>query len=320
MERRADELDPQVAETVEAFEREGIPPWHSLSVESARTVEDEAFAPADPPDVERVREFSIPGPNGPIPVRTYHPAPSETRDVLLFLHGGGWVLGTLDSADGICRRLADRSDRLVVSVDYRLAPEHPFPEPVDDAFAAFEWVGEHAASVGGDPTNVVVGGTSAGGNLAAAVSLRVAAAETAGGEAVDPTPTGQFLAYPIVAQTFDTDSYEENADGPLLTRADMRWFRDLYLRSDADRYHPFAAPVRADEELLSETPPACVVTAGYDPLRDEGTRYAARLREAGVGVAHQHYPSMVHGFLSLAADVDAADEALDRAAVRLREF
>ena len=318
MDRRAPELDSDVADVVAAFEREGLPPWHSLSVESARRVEDEAFAPADPPDVERVRDLSVPGPHGAIPVRTYHPAPTETRDVLVFYHGGGWVLGTLDSVDEICRRLAARSGRLVVSVDYRLAPEHPFPEPLDDAFAAFEWTCEFAASLGGSG-NVAVGGTSAGGNLAAAVALRAAADATAGdGDA--PTPMGQLLAYPVTAQTFDTDSYEENADGPLLTRADMAWFRDHYLRSEVDRYSPFAAPVRADEELLAETPPACVVTAGFDPLRDEGTRYAVRLRGVGVDVAHQHYPSMVHGFLSLASEVDAADEAFDRVVERLSEF
>ncbi|MDS0299464.1 alpha/beta hydrolase [Halogeometricum sp. S1BR25-6] len=318
MERRAPEVDPQVRDAVERFEREGLPPWHALSVESARTVEDEAFAATDPPAVERVGEFSIAGPRGPVPLRTYHPAPEETRGVLVFYHGGGWTLGTLDSAAGICRRLADRSGRLVVSVDYRLAPEHPFPEPLDDAVAAYEWVRGHAGSLGGDPESVVVGGTSAGGNLAAAVSLR-AAAESEGVREV-PTPAGQLLLYPILAQTFDTDSYEENADGPLLSRADMAWFRGHYLRSDVDRYNPFAAPVRADEERLAETPPACVVTGGFDPLRDEGTRYAARLREAGVAVVHQHYPAMAHGFLSLAADVDAADEAFDRVAERLAEF
>lgn len=318
MERHASELDPQVRDTVETFERAGVPPWHSLSVESARTVEDEAFAATDPPAVERVREFAAPGPRGPITLRTYHPEPSETRGVLVFYHGGGWTLGTLDSADGICRRLADRSGRLVVSVDYRLAPEHPFPEPLDDAVAAYEWTREHAGSLGGDEGDVVVGGTSAGGNLAAAVALRAAA----DGEGMDPvpTPTGQLLLYPILAQTFDTDSYEENADGPLLSRADMAWFRGHYLRSQVDRYSPFAAPALADDELLAATPPACVVTGGFDPLRDEGTRYAARLRDLGVGVVHQHYPAMVHGFLSLAAEVDAADEAFDRVAARLGEF
>jgi acetyl esterase len=244
----------------------------------------------------------------------------------VFYHGGGWVLGTLDSADGICRRLADRSGRLVVSVDYRLAPEHPFPEPLDDAVTAYEWVRGRAGSLGGDAEDVVVGGTSAGGNLAAAVALRAAVGrggdvdeDDDGVESV-PTPNGQLLLYPILAQTFDADSYEENADGPLLSRADMAWFRGHYLRSDVDRYNPFAAPRLADEELLAATPPACVVTGGFDPLRDEGTDYAARLREAGVGVVHQHYPAMVHGFLSLAADVEAADEALDRVAERLAEF
>ncbi|SFR55436.1 alpha/beta hydrolase [Halogeometricum limi] len=308
MERRAPEPDPQVAAVVEAFEAEGVPPWHSLSVESARTVEDEAFAATDPPWVERVREMAIPGPHGEIPIRTYHPEPTETRGVLVFYHGGGWTLGTLDSIDGVCRRLAVRSGRLVVSVDYRLAPDHPFPEPLDDAFAAFEWVCEHGDSLGGDVENVVVGGTSAGGNLAAGVALRAAAGVDGAGANGDedggdgnegPEPAGQLLLYPVLSQTFDADSYEENADGPLLTREDMKWFREQYLRSPVDRRSPFAAPLLADDELLESVAPACVVTAGFDPLRDGGVRPASRrrraLRRASPGGRRRRRPSTLPG-------------------------
>jgi acetyl esterase len=309
----AAELDPAVETVLTAFERKGIPPWHTLAVESARRVEDEAFAAVDPPAVGRIREFAVPGPHGEIPVRTYHPAPEETRPVLVFYHGGGWTLGTLDSIDGVCRRLAARSGHLVVSVDYRLAPEHPFPEPLDDAVAAYEWVSEHAGALGGDPERVAVGGTSAGGNLAASVALRSVTVD-------GPTPAGQLLLYPITSLTFETDSYDENADGPLLSRRDMEWFRDQYLRSDVDRYNPFAAPILAADRLCARLPPACVVTAGFDPLRDEGAAYATTMRAAGVTVEHDHYPAMVHGFLSLSADVPTADAAVDRVAERLEGF
>jgi acetyl esterase len=309
----ATELNPEAAAAVAAIEREGLPPWHAMTVEGARRVEDEVFAPTDPPAVERVREFSLPGPHGPVPVRTYHPAPDERRPAVVFAHGGGWLLGTLDSVDGICRRLADRSGRLVVSVDYRLAPENPFPAGLDDVAAAFEWTCEHAAALGGDPARVAVGGTSAGGNLAAAASLRA-------GDGDGPTPAGQLLLYPIVSLSLDAPSVTENADGPLLTREDVAWFREQYHRSDVDRYNPLAAPRRASPELLAGAPPACVVTAGFDPLRDDGAAYADRLRNAGVETRHDHYPAMPHGFLSLSAAVDAADEALDAVADRLRSL
>jgi len=295
------ELDPDLAAVVDDIEAAGLPPWHAMSVGAARRLEDELFAAGDGPPVAGVRELSIPGPGGDLPVRIYRPDAGDPA-TLLFYHGGGWVLGTLDSIDPVCRRLARRAGCLVVSVDYRLAPEHPFPAAVDDAWAALRWAADHAGSLGGDPDRLGVAGTSAGGNLAAATALR---ARGAGG----PDLAQQALLYPITDRAFDTDSYAENADGPLLTRADMEWFWERYLRSPVDGHNPFASPLRARE--LSGVAPATVVTAGADPLRDEGRAYADRLDGAGVSVARHHYPEMAHGFLSFVDDVPAADEAFD---------
>ena len=304
-------LDPQLAGVVEEIAREGIPPWHALSVESARRVEDEVFSGDDPPAVARVREFSIPGPEDPIPVRVYDDTddPTAPTPTVVFYHGGGWVLGTLDSIDPVCREIARRGEVVVVSVDYRLAPEQPFPAPLDDAYAALEWVADNGASFGGDPDRLAVAGTSAGGNLAAATALRAR-------EFDGPPIRAQALFYPITDRSFDTDSYAEHGDSRLLSAADMRWFWGQYLRSPVDAANPFASPLRADS--LADLPSATVVTAGHDPLRDEGVAYAERLDADGVATTHLHYPSMAHGFLSLTADVDAADAAMDDAVGSLR--
>ncbi|GKZ13334.1 alpha/beta hydrolase [Haladaptatus sp. T7] len=300
-------MDDEMADAVARIEAMGVPPWHALSVESARRVEDDVFTADDRAQVAFVRNLSIPGPRGKIPIRVYRP---DVRDapVVVFYHGGGWTLGTLDSIDGVCRELANRAECVVVSVDYRLAPEHPFPAGVDDAVAALEWAADHAETFGGDPTRLGVAGTSAGGNLAAVTALY---ARDFGG----PTLSHQSLLYPITNHAFDTDSYEENGDGPLLTRADMEWFWSHYLRSPVDGRNPFASPLRARD--LSDLPPATVVTCGHDPLRDEGIAYADRLADAGVSVAHDHYPGMAHGFLSLTGDVTTADEAMDAVASSL---
>ena len=304
------ELDPEVAAVVEQIEGMGVPEWHAMSVECARRVEDEVFTADDRSHVNFTRDLAIPGSGGEIPIRVYRPDVGTPAPVLVYYHGGGWVVGTLDSIDEVCRTIARRAGCIVVSVDYRLAPEHPFPAGVDDAYAALEWVAEHAPTFGGDPGSLCVAGTSAGGNLAAVTALR--AREEGGSDLAH-----QLLLYPITDHAFDTDSYGENADGPLLTRADMEWFWDLYLRSPVDGHNPFASPLRASD--LSGLPPATVVTAGFDPLRDEGAAYADRLAAAGVDVDHRHYPDMVHGFLSLTDEVAAADEAMDEVAGALRE-
>ncbi len=302
-------LDEAVADLLAEFEASGLPEWHRLSVAAARRLEDDLFSPAELPEVALRRDLAVEGPAGEVPVRVYRdvepPAP-----VLVFLHGGGWTLGTLDSADDVCAELARRGECVVISVDYRLAPEHPFPAAVDDAWAALEWAAETAGAFGGDPDRLQVGGTSAGGNLAAATALRAAAF---GGPDLDH----QLLLYPMIDPVLDTDSAVGQADAPLLTRADVAWFWEQYLRSPVDRHNPFAAPLRADD--LGGVPPATVVTAGHDLLRDEGAAYAARLADDGVPVDHRNYPSMPHGFLSLTDEVGTADAAMDEVGEAVRD-
>ncbi|WP_343750120.1 alpha/beta hydrolase [Salarchaeum japonicum] len=284
----------------------GVPPWHAMSVASARRVEDDVFGGTSR-TVAFVRDLAIPGPRGEIPLRVYRDT-DDPAGTLVFYHGGGWTLGTLESAGDLCRELAARTDRVVVSVDYRLAPEHPFPEGLDDAYAALEWASEHAGAFGG-ADDVAVAGTSAGGNLAAAVALRARDHD-------GPAISHQALCYPITNHAFDTDSYRENADGPLLTRADMEWFWEQYARSPVDAANPYASVLRAPDHAT--LPDATVVTAGHDPLRDEGRAYADALDDAGTPVEHHHYPSMAHGFLSLTDSVAVADDAMAAVAARLR--
>jgi len=307
-------LDSELKAVVAEFDARGVPPWHALSVESARGLEDELFSAGEGPTMATARDIAIDGPGGDLPLRLYRPEAADGSEdgnlpVLVFCHGGGWVLGTLDSADDICRELAARVGCVVASVDYRLAPEHPFPAALEDAGAAAEWVRAHAESFGGDPGRVGVAGTSAGGNLAAATALY------AGSRDRDPFAC-QVLLYPITDRSFGTDSYRENAGGPLLTRRDMEWFWERYLRSPADEHHPFASVLRAPDVLFGGTP-GVVATAGHDPLRDEGRAYADRLDDH-VGVAAHHFPSLSHGFCSLTDDVSRADEAFEAVAGSVR--
>ncbi|MFC5278780.1 alpha/beta hydrolase [Halorubrum rubrum] len=330
---RAAELDPELAAVVDELETLGLPEWHDLSVEAARRLEDEVFSGEPEPPVASVRDLAFDGPHGEVPVRVYRPAaatdadepadPDAATDVdeppgsdgsaartLVYFHGGGWTLGTLDSIDGPCRELAARTDSVVVSVDYRLAPEHPFPTAVDEAAAAVEWAAEVADAFGGDPDRLGVAGTSAGATLATVAALHVR-------EFDGPEIAGQFLLYPIAGHDFETDSYRENADGPLLTRDDMKWFYERYLRSPVDAANPFAVPLRADD--LGGLPPATVVTAGFDPLRDDGLALAERFAEEGTPVESRHYPAMAHGFCSLTDRVAVAEEALSAVAGDVRE-
>lgn len=303
----SESMDPEMEAVVEEFAETSVPPWHAMSVGAARRIEDELFSSEAGAALPTVRDLAIDGPGGDLPLRVYRPD-AEDPPTVVFYHGGGWTLGTLDSADDICREIAARSGSVVVSVDYRLAPDHPFPAPLEDATAALSWASEYARSVGGDPDRLAVAGTSAGGNLAAATALRARGA--------DHTPDGQFLLYPILDRAMDTDSYREFADSRLLSAADMEWFWGNYLRSPVDRHNPYASLARADD--LSGAPPGTVLTAGHDVLRDEGARYAGRLDDAGRPVIHHHYPSLGHGFLSMTDDVGAADRAMDRLADEIR--
>jgi acetyl esterase len=263
----------------------------------------------DPMPVAETRNLAIPGPGGPIPARLYRGAATGTLPVLVFFHGGGWVVGDIESHDTVCRHLASRAGCAVVSVDYRLAPEHKFPAAVEDCLAATAWVAGNAAALGVDAARLAVGGDSAGGNLAAVVSLL---ARDRGA----PRITCQLLIYPATDAAMRHESIARFGEGYVLTRATMRWFYDQYLRAPEDAADWQASPLAAPD--LKGLPPAYVLTAGYDPLCDEGDAYAARLAAAGVAVTHRTFPGQVHGFAMNGKIIRAAETALDEIAAALR--
>ena len=308
------ELDPQVQQVLDLLDRQRTPPTHGVSVETAREQHDELFSMVDPEPVGDVREFTVPGPERPIPVRVYAPAdgPDEPSGVFVTFHGGGWVLGDLDTHDPFCRAVTNAAGCLVLSVDYRRAPEHPFPAAVEDCYAAVEWAATYAGDLGGDPGRVAVGGDSAGGNLAAAVTLL---ARDRGA----PDLCHQSLVYPAVNSGVGAafDSYEANGEGYLLERESMEWFEERYIRNDLDARNEYAAPLLARD--LSGLPPATVITAGVDPLRDEGIAYVDRLEESGVAVEHEHFPGMIHGFVSMLDVVDRSHDGVETVADGLRD-
>jgi acetyl esterase len=244
-----------------------------------------------------VSDLSIPGPAGQIPARHYRPVTTKPTPLLVFFHGGGWTIGDLDTHDALCRLTCRDADVHVLSIDYRLAPEHPAPAAVDDAYAAFRWAHEHAADLGAIPDKVAVGGDSAGGNLAAVVS-QLARDDRATQHPPGPLPVLQWLIYPRTDCTAKTRSLSLFAEGFVLTKADIDWFEAEYLGgSGIEPTDPRVSPLLAD--TLSGLPPALIVTAGFDPLRDEGDRYAAALRDAGTPVDLRSIGSLTHGFANL---------------------
>lgn len=303
-------LDPQAAALLDDLDSGVSPPASTLSVATGRALLDELFGVEEPEPVGGTTDLEIAGPSGPIPVRIYLPVGEGPSPVLVFLHGGGWVRGSLDAYDGLCRRLTNGADCVVVSVGYRRAPEHPFPAGLEDCYAATEWVVEHARDIEGDPDRVAVGGDSAGGNLSAAVTL--AARDRDG-----PDLAHQLLIYPAVnppsVRWFD--AYDENGEGYLLEMQGIEWYLDQYVPEGAHVGNAYAFPLRARD--LSGLPPATVLTAGFDPLRDEGIAYAERLEESGVDVEHLHYDSQIHAFLSLYEHIDEGRKAIDEVAARL---
>jgi acetyl esterase len=264
-----------------------------------------------PLPMARVESMAIPGPAGEIPARLYVSlgAPRSPQPLLVYYHGGGWVIGDLETHDGPCRFLAEHSGCRVLSIEYRLAPEHPFPAPVEDALAAFAWAAEHAAELGADPSRIAVAGDSAGGNLAGAVCL---GARDAGGA----QPALQALLYPVTDAVGGQASRETFAEGFLLTRNDMDWFEGHYLPDGCAPDDPRVSIMRAPD--VSGLPPAYVATAGFDPLRDEGEVYASRMREAGVKVALQRHTGLIHGFANLTAICPSARAAMLEVAGALR--
>ena len=299
-------LDPQARAVIDLVISSGRPAYHQLSPKDARQLfrETRPASTPTPPQIGMVRDLTADGPLGPIPLRVYRPAgvPASTPlAVLVFFHGGGWVIGDLETHDVLCRQLTAGSGVSVVSVDYRLAPEHKFPAAVDDAWAATRWVVAHAGELAVDASRLAVGGDSAGGNLAAVVAL------LARGKGA-PAIAVQVLIYPVTDLVGETRSYRDFAEGYLLTREGMRWFIAHYLTAEAEAADWRASPIRA--QSIAGLPPALIVTAGFDPLRDEGEAYAERLRDAGVRVDSVCYGGMIHGFVPMGRLLDTAGRAI----------
>jgi acetyl esterase len=302
-------LDPQAQQILDMMAAAGM---GDLTAGTAAEVKARAEAmPRVPgPEVANVHDVSIPGPAGNIPARVYRPtSDGAPLPALVWFHGGGWVIGSVDGSDASVRGLTNEMGCVIVSVDYRMAPEFKFPVPAEECYSATKWVSEHAASLGVDPARLAVGGDSAGGNLAAAVAQM---AKARGGPALG----FQLLVYPVTNFAYDTASYTANAGGYLLTQKDMRWFWDQYLRTPADGADPIASPARAMS--LAGLPPAHVITAEFDPLRDEGEAYADALRAAGVPTTSTRYDGMIHGFFGMAGAVDKGKLAVSESAARLR--
>ncbi len=325
-------LDPQVQAIRDRLERDNVPNLCTMSVADAREA-DVAAARAAAGRAEPVSEVSdrtIPGPACALPIRVYRPMgagpaaeqpterpsgrpsgpPPEPLPALVYFFGGGWSLGTIDTCDGVCRCLANATGCVTVAASYRLAPEHKFPAAVQDCHAVTAWVAAHAAEIGVDRTRIAVGGDSSGGNLAAAVTLL---ARDRGG----PPIVHQLLVYPNTDYDAGTASLRAGNDPYLFNATAVAWYWGMYLSSPADAADPLASPLRAED--LTGLPPATVITAEYDPLRDEGEQYATRLRDAGVPVELTRYDGMMHGFFTMTGVLDGAKVAVAHAAGRLRE-
>ena len=307
-------LDPDAAAVYKAFQEAGRPAYETLSAPEARDfyIQARFVMNPEPPELKSAEPLSIPAPHGTIPARIYTPKTLRQKDglaaCLVFFHGGGWVIGNLDTHDVACRQLAHEGELIVISVDYRLAPEHRFPAAVDDAIIATKWIAANARQYGIDAARLIVGGDSAGGNLAAVVALD---ARDGNGPAI----AGQLLIYPATEFSRKHASHHEPDTSILLTHSGIDWFVNHYM-GDADISDWRASPARAT--TLAALPPAYVLTAGADPLRDEGDDYAARLKQAGVSVAYKHLPGQFHGFLTMGKLLPQANAAVREIGAWLR--
>nr|BBH87331.1 putative lipase/esterase [Thermosporothrix sp. COM3] len=300
-------VDPQVQALLDQMEALEVPPLETLPVETARAA---IRTLAGERVVGRVEDREIAGPAGKIRIRIYTPEGKGPFPVLVFAHGGGWVYGSIESHDALCRELTHAANCITLSVGYRLAPEHPYPAALEDCYVATCWAEEHASSFNGDPERIAVGGDSAGGNLAAVVALMARDRST-------PKLSYQLLIYPVTDHySRSKPSYEENGEGYFVTKKHMIWCWDLYLSGKEEARQPYASPLLAQD--LSGLPPALVITAEYDPLRDEGEFYAGRMQEAGVPVILKRYDGMIHGFVGMYDVLDGGKQALADLAAGLR--
>jgi len=296
-------LDPQAQALLAAMEAQGAPDISQLSVSQARDMANSfREMQGDLVQVASVGDRTVPGPDGALPVRIYTPNGSP-RGAVVYFHGGGWVIGNIEVVDAPCRALADATGCVVVSAQYRLAPESAYPAAAEDCYAVTSWVAEHLEELGTEPAGLVVAGDSAGGNLAAVVALM---ARDRGG----PEIAFQALVYPVTdLADMATDSYRDNAEGYLLTAASMRWFRDHYVPDEDRRREPYVSPVYAED--LSGLPPAFIATMEFDPLRDDGEKYGELLRQADVPVTVQRYDGQVHGLFWLGGMCDRYSALMD---------
>jgi len=304
-------LDKHAAALLQQLAAQGGPALNELDPPAARAASSQLRAlNGEPEPVASIVNRSIPGPAGDIPVRIYTPKGSGPFPILMYFHGGGWVIGSPDTVETTCTMLANRAGAVVVSVDYRLAPEHKFPAAVEDCYAATLWAAQNAREINGDAARLAVSGDSAGGNLSAVVSLL---ARDQGG----PKLAFQVLVYPVTDFNLETESYRQNGEHYFLTTAMMKWFWNHYIRTEADGQDWRASPLRAED--LSNLPPAFVVTAEFDPLRDEGEAYAHRLLSSGNTVTLKRYAGQIHGFFTMPGAMPAGRQAIEDAAALLRQ-
>ena len=307
-------LDPDAAAVYAAYQAANRPPYETVTPTEARQLylAGRVVSNPEPPELESAKPLSIPAPHGSIPARIYTPKTLRKNNglapCLVFYHGGGWVIGDLDSHDVVCRKLAHEGELIVISVDYRLGPEHKFPAAVDDAIEATRWIAANARQLGIDAARLMVGGDSAGGNLAAVVAL---AARDGNG----PALAGQVLIYPATDFAMTHPSHSEPETSILLTHSVIKWFKNHYL-GDADINDWRASPARA--KTLAGLPPAYVLTAGGDPLRDEGDEYARNLKQAGVAVTYRHFPGQFHGFFTMGKLLQQANVAASEIGIWLK--
>ena len=302
-------LDPQAQQVLDQLAALGLPPNHMVSPQQAR--ENMKNRPRiDGPEVAKVEDRTVSWRDAEVPVRIYTPAGTGPFPILIWCHGGGMVVGDLETADATARHLTVETGCVTISVDYRLAPETKFPGACDDCYAAAVWASDNAASIQGDASRMAVGGDSAGGNLAAVVAQMAR-------DRAHPDLAFQLLVYPMTSLDFETPSYVDNADGYLLTRDGMKWYWDQYLGASDDPNHPYAVPSRAGS--FKNLPPALVITAEFDPLRDEGEAYAKNLEAAGVPTACTRYDGMIHGFFGMSGAVDKAGQAVSEAAAAMKK-